>query len=411
MRILFIASRPPWPSRRGDQARLAGWVSELGPRHEIAVVAQRPPGFPETRWPPAVRGRSVPLGRGRILLSLCRRLNLPLQVAWHHQPLLTGVVRREIDAFRPDVAVVMLSRLGWLLPAIGVPAAGVPAAGVPAAGVPVVVDLVDSLALNMRRRAERQPLLSALWRWESRRIEAWERQVAGRVACATVVSERDRRALTGGPESGRVEVVPFGIPLPGGDPPPRDEPILVLSGNLGYFPTREGALWLAREVWPRVLRACPEARWWLAGSRVPPSLRRLERLPGVEVLADPQDLSDLRRRAAVAVAPMRAGSGTPIKVLEAMADGLPVVATPEAAAGLDGLAGGELTVAGDPEAFAAALTRLLTSPEAAREQAASAHRWLRGRHDLSRVAERFEHLLEEAAGSQGGGRRIPQAPN
>ncbi len=385
MRILFIASRPPWPSRRGDQARVAGWVEELGARHEIAVVAQTPPRFPPPHWPPAVRGRDLPLSRLRILLSLCRRPSLPLQVAWHHQPGLADVVRREVDAFKPDVAVVVLSRLGWLLPAID---------------VPVVVDLVDSLALNMRRRAERQRHLSAFWSWEARRIEIWEREVARQAACSTVVSTRDQEALAGGLDVGRIEVVSFGIRLPETVPRRADRPVIVLSGNLGYFPTREGVLWFAREIWPRVRQVCPDAEWWLAGSRVPRDFHRLERLPGVRILADPEDLSNLRRQAQVAVAPMRAGSGTPIKVLEAMADGLPVVATPEAAAGLDGLRGGEIEVAGEPAVFAAALVRLLENPGIAEEQVSRAWAWLRERHDRRRVARRFEALLEDAAGSR-----------
>ncbi len=393
MRILFVTTRPPWPSRRGDQARVAGWFRELGDRHSLAVVCQRPPGFPKACFPPGVRGREVPLPLWRLDRIARHGFQHPLQVAMHVQPELAREVAREVSDFQPDVVVVVLSRLGWLLPVLE--------------GVPVVVDLVDSLALNMRRRASRQPRLARLWHWEARRLESFERHLSRLVAGATVVSRRDAEALAGkdGEPAPGVAVIPFGLRVPDAIPPRAADPIVLLSGNLGYFPTLDGALWLAREIWPRVLEMRPDAQWWLAGSRIPRTIRSLERLPGVRVLPDPEDLSAVRRQVAVAVAPMRAGSGTPIKVLEAMADGLPVVATPEAAAGLDELDGSELQIAGDSRAFAAALVRLLEQPDVADEQVASAWSWLSQRHDLRRVSVRFEELLKEITSERRPGQR------
>ncbi len=385
MRVLFVTTRPPWPIRRGDQARVAGWVEQLSLRHSVAVVSQRPPGFPSAVFPPQVSGREVRLSRWRMGRSLWRSWTHPIQAAIHFQPEFGAAVNQTMQEFRPDVVVLMLSRLGWLVPVIQ--------------GCPVVVDLVDSLALNMRNRAKRQPWLRPLWNWEAWRLEQWERRLVSQVAQATVVSRRDMDALgntSGNPED-VVQVVPFGVPVT--DVPALDrhsEPIVLLSGNLGYFPTREGASWFAREVWPKVRQSCPTARWLIAGARPTPAVQRLNQLPGVEVVADPLDLSAVREASRVAIAPMRSGSGTPIKILEAMAAGLPVVATPEAAAGLDGLGGGELQIAEDPQVFARCVAELLNQPTVAAQQARLGWSWLRERHALNVVAQRFEGVLETA---------------
>ncbi|MEM7353118.1 MAG: glycosyltransferase family 4 protein [Acidobacteriota bacterium] len=394
MRILFVSTRPPWPYRRGDQARVAGWISQLATRHDVAVVCQRPPGFPPTPFPDRVHGGQVALSGWRMGRSLTQGWRWPLQVAMHYQPELARRINETVEAFRPDVAVIVLSRLGWLVPALR--------------GVPVVLDLVDSLALNMRRRAARQPLLKPFWRLEARRIERWDRYWIGQVAAALAVSAEDRKALIeGSPELGeRIAVVPFGISLPVSMPTPSaDQPIVLLSGNLGYFPTHDGALWLAREVWPRVRQACPQAEWWLAGSRPPRDLQRLRNQAGIRLVIDPDDLTVIRRQVTVAVAPMRSGSGTPIKVLEAMADGLPVVATPEAAAGLDGVGRQAIAVAAEASAFADAIVRLIEDASAARRQAEAAWTWLQAQHDLSHSTRCFEDVLEGVVGKVSAERR------
>ncbi len=400
MRILFVTARPPWPPRRGDQARAAGWLTGLAPRHDVHLLALRPPGFAARPFPAAVGGETVPLGRLRMLAGLLRHAAMPAQVALHVEPRLERAFAAELDRFRPDVAVAVLSRVGWLLRRRW--------------PVPAVVDLVDSLELNLMNRARRDPLLGPLLAWEARRMGSWDAELVRRLAAASVVSERDRRALVGRDAAlaPKVSVVPFGVPVGDVEPAPETAgDVVLLSGNLGYFPTVDAASWFAERIWPRIRAHRPGAEWWLAGARPARRVRRLAALPGVKVFADPKDLGAIRRAAAVAVVPLRSGSGTPIKILEALADGVPVVTSLLGRQGLDGIEPGCVAVAEGEEAFAEEVLRLLGGRRtggrrtggrrtggrrAADSQRRLGWEWVRAHHALPRVVARFESFLERA---------------
>ncbi|MEE8523747.1 MAG: glycosyltransferase family 4 protein [Thermoanaerobaculia bacterium] len=397
MRILFVTARPPWPARRGDQVRTAGLVSVLSRRHTVRVVAQSwgaaRTALPSlsggaARSPAAAAGitvRTIPIPVWQVWLGIGSAAARPLQVALHRHREFAAAVRREVDGFRPDVVVLVLSRIGDVLDELR--------------GVAVVVDLVDALGLNMEQRALRQPLLRGLFSWEARRMTDWERRVARRSRAATVVAERDRRALADDDEEllDKVRVVPYGLRLRRRDPfdVPR-HPVISLTGNLGYFPTVDGALWFARKVWPEIYRRLPRTRWWLAGARPARAVRRLAALAGVELFASPDDLGSITRRSAVAIAPMWSGSGTPIKILEAMAARVPVVTTRTACAGLDDLPDGAVSIANHPRDFAQSVAELLSDRAFANRQALIAYRWLQSHHDLEAVGRHFETVLEDA---------------
>lgn len=384
MRILFVTARPPWPGRRGDQARVAGLAQRLSAFHDVRIVCQCWPGFQTADPPPGIGLTTVPVRRWQLARALLTRRQRPVQVALHDQRHFHVAVAQERRVFQPDVAVVVLSRLGDALEALG--------------DMPVVLDLVDALSLNMAQRSHRERLLSRFWRWEARRMARWDRRLLRQVDLATVVSERDRRVLVGSDDTlaRRVRVVPFGLQTWQRDPmATARHPVVVLTGNLGYFPTVDGARWFARRVWPRIRQAMPTAQWWLAGARPHPVIQRLADRDGIRVLANPEDLGSIRRQAAVSVAPLRSGSGTPIKILEAMAEGVPVVTTVSGRSGLDDLPQEAILTANTGENFARAVIRLLEEPDLAYQTASVAKRWLLGRHDLDKVADLFEHQLRQ----------------
>lgn len=386
-RIVLVTTRVAVPPTRGQQVRTDEWVRALA-GHDLALVCPRPRDAStvdtvarlgvEPYWYPysasdALRAVVPALARG-----------LPAQEGVYRTPAAAAAMTRALEQAPADLVVVQTVRCCWAAERV--------AGG--SSGPPVLFDAIDSMALHYRHRALSAP---AHRRWallsEAARCERRERWIAARADLSVAVSDRDLEAFA--PVGrGRVVVV-SGRTAELGDPVRPTEPVVLLSGNLGYRPTVDAALWFAREVWPRVRSARPDARWVLAGARPAARIRRLAERPGVEVHAEPPDLAPFLARAAVAVAPMATGSGIPLKVIEAWAAGVPVVAAPWAVAGLGAGAEEALAVADGSEAFAANIVRLLSEPEeACRLAAAGRDRWA-ARYRPESVAEAIRAVVAE----------------
>jgi glycosyltransferase involved in cell wall biosynthesis len=379
MRILLVTTRYPWPPRRGLELRAVQFAQWLGRAHDVTLLAPRP--APGTE-PVAAEGFRLELyrpSRAAAVLGLARAIpeGWPLQAGLYAQPELAAAIRRLLPA--ADVGIAQLVRLAPHLEALR--------------AKPMLVDFVDSLGLHFARRAvldrrERR----WFWRLEARRLDRCERVLAERAAAAWVVSERDRSHLAArlSPSaSQRLHVLPPAVEARSRSGEPAGPPVIAITGNLGYQPTVEGLVWWLQVVWPALRERHPAARLLLAGSRAAASVRRAARQPGVDWQEDPPDLGPLLARATVAVAPARGGAGVPMKVLEAWAAGVPVVAHPWSAAGAGGVAGEHLLVAESAPQWLAAVGALLGSAAERARLRESAWRRLRAEYSSEILAARL----------------------
>ncbi len=395
MKILLVTSRYPWPPRRGDQMRAVQVLDFLADEHEVTLLAPAPARdqLPPPEGPPYRVELYRPGGGVALVAGMARAVagRLPLQSGLFHQPDL-GRRLREL-APRHDLGILQLVRLAGHAGDFG--------------STPIVVDLIDSLSLNFSSRAAvDRRWLAPLFRLEARLLARAERRLAERAERLLVVCERDRQALADRlpPDLGaKVAVVHLAVSEIQAEPPPdRDMgPILAITGNLGYFVNADAVTWWLRDVWPQLRRVRPDVRLTIAGDRPPRALRRAVEKAGARLIVSPPDLRAVLAQATVSLAPMRCGSGVPVKILEAWSAGVPVVASPWAAAGTTGRQGEDFLLAGEqPSEWIVAVTDLLDDASARRRLIENGRRRLAADYSRETVRRQWLEAMETDHGSE-----------
>jgi len=179
------------------------------------------------------------------------------------------------------------------------------------------------------------------------------------------------------------------------------KPNIVFLGRMDYFPNIDGVLWFVREVYPSIRRAMPSAELQIVGADPSKEILRLRSIEGITVTGFVKDVRPYLTEAAVAIAPLRIARGTQNKILECMAAGIPVVSSPQAAKGIQAVAGEHIVVAEGAQETSRSVLELLNDPArrvkiaaSARAQVERAHSWPESMKILDSV---FADGISEAA--------------
>lgn len=372
MRVLFITHRFPGAAHRGDQVRALAQIQAMSKHHELHVLCFERPPAGDPAWarlqPFCASLSTVPRAPVRMLMQagLALLRSRPLQTAMFDSSVLNAAVQALIRQHRIELVQVQLVRLAGVIEQLD--------------AMPVVLDYVDALSRNMAARAALET-----WprRWlfglEARRLLRLERALLNRVSGAVICSPVDADEIAG---SERLQIAANGVDLAAFDacPEPAERQGLVFVGNWAYFPNQQGLRWLLDTVMPRVWRQFPALTLTLAGAN-PGAIPKHAHRDGVRILGSVDSVVPVLKQSAVAIAPLQAGSGQSLKILEAMAAATPVVATARAAAALTAESGQDLLVAGNAAEFADAICQLLGSPERRQQVGLAGQAYVRAHYD------------------------------
>jgi sugar transferase (PEP-CTERM/EpsH1 system associated) len=394
MRILFLSQRVPYPPNRGDKIPTYYYVRHLARAHDVTVACLadgREDLVNAAGLRPLVRAvEAVPLSRGRAKLRSLAALagSRPLTAAYFDEPELRRRVRRLVKVGRFDLAFVFSSGMAPYVEGFS--------------SLPRVIQFAD---LDSQKWAHYASFAPPPKRWiyqtEARRLLEYERRIAHTFTQSLVCSPREledfHRLIPGTP----VRCIANGVNLdffhPTGATKAPDS--LVFTGVMDYLPNVDAVVWFCRDVLPRVRAEVPGVTFTICGASPDRRVRALAGIPGVTVTGSVPAVRPYLDRAEVAVVPLRIARGIQNKLLEAMASGLPVVATPAAVGGIQARDGRDLFVADAPDRFAAAVVGLLRDAQLRAETGSAARAAVEANYRWERSLARLDEVV--AAASRG----------
>lgn len=228
-------------------------------------------------------------------------------------------------------------------------------------------------------------------------LKNWETNYVARFDRVLTVSEDDARWLKARNAAVQVRVIENGVDTDGTPFLAEQTPgaRLLFVGTLGYFPNRDAAAWFCEAILPLIQAELPGTTVELVGRRPRAETRALGARRGVRVSADVENVEPFYRAAQVIIVPLRAGGGTRLKILEAMAYGRAVVSTRIGSEGLDVTDGETIALADTPQEFASKVVALLRDRAARERMAQAARARVEARYGWKKIGNHLLKLYEE----------------
>jgi polysaccharide biosynthesis protein PslH len=261
---------------------------------------------------------------------------------------------------------------------------------------------VEALIWKRHFEVSRNPFWKLAAWGEYRKMLRFEKDFLRKSQHVLAVSEKDRDFFSNFVDASKVSVISTGVDTEYFQPSTtKEQPnSVVFTGSMDWMPNEDGVIYFVRSILPLVRREVPEVRFSVVGRNPSEKLKMVSAEAGVEVTGRVDDIRPYVHERSVYVVPLRIGSGTRLKIFEAMAMGKAIVSTALGAEGLPVTDGADIAIADTPEKFAQTVVALLKDPERRRRMGLAARQLVESRYSWVSVAGEFDAVLRSVIEKQ-----------
>jgi len=386
MKLIVLTSRFPFPLEKGDKLRIFNQIKVLSKNHEIHLLATSFYKVNQShldQLKPYCKTINVfEIGPLQQLLNLIRTLftRLPFQVGLFYTKGIHRKINAIIQQVQPNAIYCHLIRMSEYVKDNPMPC-------------PKTIDYMDVFSKGMDRRAQRSKgIMKQLILWEYRRLSYYENHVFDKFNHQTIISAQDRDFIPH-PSKANIQIIENGVDWQEFYPmnTPKQYQLL-FTGNMGYPPNIEAAIYCATKILPEIHQQHPNLKLLIAGISPSQAVRDLAN-QHVIVIDHFEHIRDAFAMSTINLAPMLTSIGLQNKILQAMAMKLPTICTTLANNAVKAIPGHQILVADDPKAYAAHIHQLLSNPSQYDSIAQQGYEFVKERFDWEKQNQLLEPLL------------------
>jgi sugar transferase (PEP-CTERM/EpsH1 system associated) len=390
MNILYLCQRIPYPPDKGDRIAAFHQIRHLSLTQEVTVgslvhhgsLANAEALKKELGIKVVAPGHSpLQCAKGMATAMLNGK---PLSLGYFYNPRLRSLVKKELSRNRFDGIIVFSSSMAQYVEDQN--------------QIPRIMHFCDIDSQKWIDLSQHAHFFKkCLYMREGRKLLNVEQKIALNFDISCVISSNEAAVFRKCIPDIQVQVLENGVDVDYFAAVPRRPKgtSVVFIGVMDYAPNVEAVVYLANHVWKKVIDAFPDARFTIAGANPDKRVRKLAEIPGIEVTGSVPDIRPYLSSATLSVVPLAVARGIQNKILEAMAAGVPVLTTPEAAKGLPDGAERHVFVAERTEAFGTTLLELLKNPNALEQMGKAAQKFVRNNCTWDIKLRALDELLEK----------------